>query len=132
MAKSNAPRADLVGKEPGTLHKNFAAWLTEQTGYKVDEKSVQLATILRMDFQRSDVNQRDLAARRQAKADAAAAREKRAADRAAKKAAPKPAKKAAPAKPKGDEVAAKRAAKSAPAKPAKKATAAKGGSKAPF
>lgn len=54
----------LAAKDPSTLHENFAAWLEEQTGYKVDLKTVQLVASLRHDFQRSDANQKDLAKRR--------------------------------------------------------------------
>lgn len=68
--------AERAASEPTELHKAFAAWLEEQTGVKVDLKTVQLATTMRMDFQRSDENQAHLAERKaaaKAKKDAAAA-----------------------------------------------------------
>lgn len=54
----------VAAKEPSDLHRNFAAWLQEQTGVEVDLKTVQLVASLRHDFQRSDANQKDLQARR--------------------------------------------------------------------
>lgn len=66
--------------QPTELHKAFAEWLYIQTGYKVDLKTLQLATTMRHDFQKSEENQKALAARK-----AAAAKAKKAS--AAKKAA---------------------------------------------
>ncbi|WP_327747988.1 hypothetical protein [Streptomyces europaeiscabiei] len=68
-AKSFEERA---ASEPTELHKNFAEWLFIQTGIKPDLKTVQLACSMRMDFQRSDENQKHLAARKQAAAKKAA------------------------------------------------------------
>ncbi|MGO4428964.1 hypothetical protein AB4Z54_62105, partial [Streptomyces sp. MCAF7] len=74
-AKSFAERAQ---SEPTDLHKNFAEWIKEQTGYEPDLKTVQIVCAMRMDFQRSEENQADLKARKQAaakkKADEAKAR----------------------------------------------------------
>jgi hypothetical protein len=106
-SRSAPPRASMIEKEPTQLHQDFADWLEAETGYKPDIKSVQLATVLRMDFQRSDRNQQSLEARRQAKIQAEQDREKRRQDRAAKKTAP----------------AKKTAAKKSSATPAKKASA---------
>jgi hypothetical protein len=118
-SRSAPPRASMIEKEPTQLHQDFADWLEAETGYKPDIKSVQLATVLRMDFQRSDRNQQSLESRRQAKIQAEQDREKRRQDRAAKKSAPakKTASKkaAAPAK-KASAPAKKTAAKKAPAR----------------
>lgn len=137
MAKTNpAPMANYLEKEPTSLHENFADWLTRQTGYEVDLKTVQLATALRMTFQRSEDNQSDLEARRQAQINAVAEREKRAAEREAARAAKEKAaaekaaaKKAAPAAEKA--VAPKKATKAAAAKaaPAEAPAKAAGGPK---
>ncbi len=112
--KLPAPHAKVVDREPTQLHKNFAAFIEEQTGYAPDLKTVQIATVLRMPFQRSEANQADLAARRKAAEERVANREANAAKRAAKKTT---AKTAAPAK--------KTAAKKATAAPAKKTVAKK-------
>lgn len=77
-AKSFAERAQ---SEPTELHKNFAAWIEEQTGIKPDLKTVQIVCSMRMDFQRSEENQTDLAKR---KAEAAAKRKKQAAEKRAR------------------------------------------------
>lgn len=70
--KADAPKgrnfAALADKEPTELHKNFAAWLQEQTGVEVDLKTVQLVAVLRMDYQRSEANQASLKARQEAAA----------------------------------------------------------------
>lgn len=59
----------IAAKAPTHLHEDFAQWLYIQTGVKVDLKTVQLVTVLRMDFQASPENQKALAER---KANAAA------------------------------------------------------------
>lgn len=59
---------DRAAHEPTDLHKNFAEWLKVNTGVDVDLKTVQLACSMRMDFQRSEDNQADLAARKAAAA----------------------------------------------------------------
>ncbi|MFE3516669.1 hypothetical protein [Streptomyces sp. NPDC059166] len=68
-AKSFEERA---ASEPTELHKNFAEWLFVQTGVKPDLKTVQLVCSMRMDFQRSEENQKHLADRKKAAADKAA------------------------------------------------------------
>lgn len=60
------PKADVAAKAPTDLHKNMAKWLLETTGYEPDLKTVQLVCSMRMEFQASDANQADLAARRAA------------------------------------------------------------------
>ena len=77
---SNSNFEARAAAQPTELHKAFAEWLYIQTGYKVDLKTVQLATTMRHDFQKSEENQKALAARK-----AAAAKAKKAA--ATKKAA---------------------------------------------
>ena len=67
----------LAAKAPTQLHEDFAQWLYIQTGVKVDLKTVQLVTTLRMDFQASPENQAKLAERKAA----AAARKKASAER---------------------------------------------------
>src|SRR3546814_13019037 len=68
MAENNTPSkktfAERAAAEPTELHKQFAAWIEEKTGQKVDLKTVQLASVLRMDFQRSDENQAALKERK--------------------------------------------------------------------
>lgn len=72
--------AHYVEKEPTPLQDSFYNWIVEKTGYEdLDPKSVQLAVALRMTFQRSEENQADLEARREA---ALAAKEEREARRA--------------------------------------------------
>lgn len=121
--KSSAPLAHMAEKEPTALHVGFKDWLERQTGLtNLDLKSIQLATVLRMEYQRSDENQARLSASKQARADADAARaEKRAAKKTAKKA---PASKTASKTAAKKAPATKKAAKKAPARRrATKATA---------
>lgn len=70
--------AERAASDPTDLHKAFAEWLTEKTGVKVDLKTVQLVTTMRMDFQKSDENQSALKERKanaeKAKVEAAAKR----------------------------------------------------------
>jgi hypothetical protein len=73
MTTSKKSYADRAAAAPTELHKNFAAWIKEQTGVDVDLKSLQLACSMRMDFQRSEANQADLQARKEAAAKKAAA-----------------------------------------------------------
>lgn len=54
----------IAAKNPTQLHEDFAQWLFVQTGVKVDLKTVQLVTVLRMDFQASPENQKNLADRK--------------------------------------------------------------------
>lgn len=69
MTANNTPKAQSFvergAAEPTDLHRNFAAWIKRETGVDVDLKSVQLACTLRMDFQRSEDNQTELANRKQ-------------------------------------------------------------------
>ncbi|MFC8266995.1 hypothetical protein ACFUIZ_14900 [Streptomyces cinereoruber] len=76
MANTKKSFTERAKAEPTDLHRNFAAWLKEQTGVDVDLKTVQLVCSMRMDFQRSEENQNDLQARKTA---AAARKEKAAA-----------------------------------------------------
>lgn len=81
-AKSELENKAVADREPSQLHKNMAEWLTNTTGYQdVDLKTVQLVASLRSKFQRSDMNQADLAARREAAEAALAERAKRAHER---------------------------------------------------
>src|SRR3546814_18949079 len=66
MSEDNTERYEkLVDKDPTELHERFADWLVEKTGYEdIDQKSVQLACALRIDFQRSPENQELLAEKR--------------------------------------------------------------------
>lgn len=65
-----------LDKEPTDLQDRFATWIIEKTGYEpgsvkaegVFRDAVQLATALRMEFQRSPENQEVLAERRAAAA----------------------------------------------------------------
>lgn len=140
VAKKGEPQfASYADKTITPVMQDFADYLTEQTGYKVDPMSVQLGSALRGQFQKSDFNQERIArraeeraaeaeakvqraaereenraAKEQAKADRAAAREQAAKDKAAApaKTAAKPAAKAA-----GKTAAAKPAAKTAKVTP---------------
>lgn len=80
-AKSPKNYEAIAAKAPTQLHEEFAHWLYIQTGVKVDLKTVQLVTSLRMDFQASPENQKSLADR---KAKAAAAKKASAARKKAK------------------------------------------------
>lgn len=124
----NAKYADEERAIPAVIN-DFVDYLKETTGYDVDPRSVYLGSALRGQFQKSEGNQKRIAARaaeiEQEKIDRAkraeeraAAKAEREAARAAKAAEPK-AEKAAPAK------APAKAAAKAPAKTATKAAAAK-------
>lgn len=78
------PLARYAEIEPTPLQQSFADWLKTNIGYEVDVQSVSLATSLRGEFQKSPENQADLKARREAAAEAKAAKEQRIADRKAK------------------------------------------------
>lgn len=90
-----APRfANYAEKEATPTMQAYAEWLTRETGYDVDPRSVYLGSALRGQFQKSEGNQARIAdaasAREQAKTDRAqrkAEREAAAKERAAKKAA---------------------------------------------
>ncbi len=84
------PKAAVAAKAPSDLHKNMAKWLEETTGAVVDLKTVQLVCSLRMEFQASEANQSDLAARRAksaAKAEERVAKAQAAANKAVERAA---------------------------------------------
>lgn len=80
MAANKKSLEARAAAAPTDLHKAFAEWLKIETGVDVDLKTVQLACSMRMDFQRSEENQKDLAKRKQAAMDKkkAAAAEKKA------------------------------------------------------
>lgn len=127
--KGEPPRANYAEKAVPTVIQNFAEYLTAQTGYEVDLRSVYLGSALRGEFQKSPENQkriadraaeieRERAERAQKAEERAAAKAEREAARAAKAAEPKESKakaataKAAPAKKAPTKTA---AAKAAPA-----------------
>lgn len=130
--KEGPARADLAETDPSAMHVAFAKFLTQETGYKADAKTVQLVTTLRVPFRQSPIYHDEYkagaaqraeeaaAAKEAEKAEKAKAREaKRAEDKAAKDKAA--AEKASAAESKGKTEATKAAEKSekAPAKAAK-------------
>lgn len=121
VKKAGEPAKALYAEKAiPTVIAGFADWLTAQTGYEVDPRSVYLGSALRGDFQQSPENQKRLADRaaeiEQEKAD----REQRAIDRAAAKVEREAAKAAKAAEPKAEKAA---PAKSAAKTSAKTATA---------
>ncbi|QGH73993.1 hypothetical protein SEA_HIDDENLEAF_42 [Microbacterium phage Hiddenleaf] len=115
--KGEPPRANYAEKAVPTVIQNFADYLTEQTGYEVDLRSVYLGSALRGEFQKSPENQKRIADRA---AEIEREREERAAkaqERAAKKAEREAAAK--------EKAAAAKEAKSAPKASTAKAPAAK-------
>ena len=132
MAKTNKatqnatpPLAHLLDKEITPTMDRYAQWLTEQTGYEVDPRSVQLSGSQRGLFQKSELNQGALDARRKEREEAAQAREARKTERA-EAAAAKAANKATATEEKKATTAKPTKAKPTTAKPAAK-TAAKPG-----
>lgn len=114
--------AAFVEKQVPERIQEFAEWLTRETGYEVDLRSVYLGSSLRGTFQKSDENQKRISARaaeieqekidrQTAREERAAAKEKRTAERAAHA--------------NGEKLAPKTAAPKAPAKTAAKTTARK-------
>lgn len=90
MGKERLQYEHLLDKDPTDLHMRFADWISDKTGLdrdEIDEKTLQLAVSLRMDFQRSPENQEHLALAREAaekaKQERLAAREERAAKKTA-------------------------------------------------
>ncbi len=81
----DAPRADLLEKDPSELHTTFVDYIKEETGFDADPKTVQLAVLLRMEFQRSDMNQSRLASGKEARESAAQERADRKAEREEKR-----------------------------------------------
>lgn len=53
-ASKRAPYADAVDKEPAWQHVAMADWLTENTGYESDPKTIQLALGLANEWRQSD------------------------------------------------------------------------------
>lgn len=131
--KGEAPLARYAEKDITPVTQDYINWLEEQTGVKVDPMSVQLASVLRGPFQKSEGNQERIAAAKQRKIDEAEARATRAAERAEKKAAQEAARAAKATEPKAEKVTKTATAKAAPAKAApaaRKAVAAKTPAKA--
>ncbi|UYL85336.1 hypothetical protein SEA_HAGER_43 [Microbacterium phage Hager] len=115
--KGEPPRANYAEKAIPTVIQNFVDYLTEQTGYEVDPRSVYLGSALRGEFQKSPENQKRIADRQAEIEREAEERAKRAEERAAKKAE----REAAAA----EKAAAAKEAKSAPKAAATKAAPAK-------
>lgn len=108
--KSNTKKPELAAyaeKAITPVMREYIAWLEKETGYKVDPVSVQLSSMLRPAFQKSDTNQQRLALqsaraaeREQAKLLRKVERENAAAEKAtagpkAEKPAPKPVRRSA-------------------------------------
>lgn len=130
VAKKGEPAlASYVEKDITPVMKNYTEWLEQETGYPVDERTVQLAGVLRSRFQKSDFNQERITSRAEEREQEAAAREERRIAREQAKAERDAARAAKAAEPKAEKkvvekkVAAKPAAKTAAAKPAAKKTA---------
>ena len=70
---NTAPLAAHAAKEVTPTMLTFSDWLTAQTGYKVDERSVQLGSALRGAWQAEQRTAKDTKPRRAAKAPAKAA-----------------------------------------------------------
>lgn len=129
--KGEPTHAAYAEKAIPTRIQEYIEWLSRETGYEVDPRSVYLGSSLRGTFQKSPENQERIAARAQEIEDEKAARIQRAEERAAAKVereaarAAKAEEKAAAAKeaksaPKAASAAKKTAAKKAPAKAAAK------------
>lgn len=86
VKKAGEPQhAAYVEKAIPSRMQEYADWLTRETGYEVDPRSVYLGSSLRGTFQKSDENQERIAARAQEIEEQAAAKEQRKLDRAAAK-----------------------------------------------
>ncbi|MCA1706263.1 MAG: hypothetical protein LC808_24555 [Actinobacteria bacterium] len=72
-----------AGKAPTQLHKDFAEWLTAQTGHQADPKTVQLAVTLLGEYQKSPERQAARKAAKQANATVLAERKAKAEEKAA-------------------------------------------------
>jgi len=127
VAKKGEPtHANYVEKAIPTRIQEFADWLTRETGFEVDARSVYLGSALRGTFQKSDENQERISARQQEILDQAAAREQAKIDREQAKVAREAARAAKAEEKAAAAAAAKAEAAAAPkAAPAKKAPAAK-------
>jgi len=80
---STAPQAHRTTKAITPVMQDFLAYIEQQTGYKADPMSVQLGGLLRGEFQKSEGNQKRIAAQSEAVAKANAERAERTAARAA-------------------------------------------------
>lgn len=96
---TEAPRADLIEKDPSEAHEALAEFIAEQTGYDPDVKTVQMVRVLYRPFIRSEEHQGRLTEAKEAREAAEAEkeqrrleREKKAAEKASAPAAEKPAK----------------------------------------
>lgn len=78
----------LVDKDPTPKHEAAAAWISDQTGYDMDVKTVQLLLLMYTRFQKSPENQQAIADAKERAAAAAEERENRPAKPAKKAAAP--------------------------------------------
>jgi topoisomerase IA-like protein len=78
-----APRADLIEKEPSETHEALAAFVKEQSGYQPDLKTVQLVRVLYRPFIKSEEHQERLESSKEARAQAEADKEKRRQEREA-------------------------------------------------
>ncbi|MGN7187258.1 hypothetical protein [Microbacterium enclense] len=76
--------ARYAEKEATPTMQAYAEWLTRETGYAVDVKSVLLASWLRGEFQKSEDNQARITSAKTRKAEEAEARAARRAEREAK------------------------------------------------
>ena len=86
VKKAGEPQhAAYVEKAIPSRMQEYADWLTRETGYEVDPRSVYLGSSLRGTFQKSDENQERIAARAREIEEQAAAKEQRKLDRAAAK-----------------------------------------------
>jgi len=54
LTASAAPRAEYATKDVTPLMQEYADWLTEQTGYPVDARSVFIGSALRVAFQKAN------------------------------------------------------------------------------
>jgi hypothetical protein len=78
-----APRADLLEKDPSEAHEALAEFIAEQTGYDPDVKTVQMVRVLYRPFIRSEEHQSRLDGARSAREQAEAEKAERRAEREA-------------------------------------------------
>lgn len=130
-AKGEPSLASYAEKDITPVTQDYIDWLKAETGYDVDPLSVQLSSVLRGNFQKSEGNQARIARRAEERVAEAEAREEAKAAREQAKAERDEARAARAAEPKAEKAvktaptkaAAKPAAKKAPAAPAKPAVA---------
>lgn len=84
---TEAPRADLIEKDPSEAHEALAEFIAEQTGYDPDVKTVQMVRVLYRPFIRSEEHQGRLTEAKEAREAAEAEKEERRKEREAKAAA---------------------------------------------